>query len=63
MWGVVVGVCRSMGQKAVNLGPIDKHFRDQGPKGKKWLGPGTIGQKMAGTRDHRTPPFRVSKLF
>ena len=35
MRGGWVGVCRSMGQKVVNLGPIDKYFWDQGPMGKK----------------------------
>ena len=57
------GVCRSMGQKVVNLGPIDKYFWDQGPMGKKWLGPGTKGQKTAGTRDHRTPPHSESLFY
>ena len=33
---------------------------DQGPNDKNWLGPGTKWRKLAGTRDHRTPPFRVS---
>ena len=35
---------------------------DQGPHDKNWMGPGTKWKKTAGTREHRTSPYRVSSM-
>ena len=39
-----------------------QNSREQGTLAKKQPGTGNIGLKTAGNREHRTPPFRVSKM-